>query len=55
MEIPEQLETNRRVRDALRANGYNVLYREFNGNHTYLQWRGSLADALIGLNGTRRR
>jgi enterochelin esterase family protein len=51
MEIPPQLDTNRRVRDALRANGYDVVYREFNGNHTYLQWRGGIADGLMALIG----
>ena len=53
MEVADQLDTNRRVRDALRAKGYAVRYREFNGNHTYLQWRGGIADGLVSLVGTR--
>lgn len=49
MEISDQLETNRRLRDVLKSKGYVVDYREFNGNHTYLNWRGSFADGLISL------
>jgi enterochelin esterase-like enzyme len=49
MEIPEQLETNRRFRDALLARGATVSYREFNGNHSYLPWRAGLADGLVAL------
>jgi enterochelin esterase-like enzyme len=51
MEISDQLETNRRLRDVLTSKGYTVDYREFNGNHTYLHWRGSFADGLISLFG----
>ena len=43
MEIPEQLETNRRFRNALAVRGYAVSYSEFNGNHSYFSWRGDLA------------
>jgi enterochelin esterase family protein len=52
MEIPDQLETNRRFRDALRANGATLDYRQFNGNHHYLPWRAGFADGLVALFGT---
>ncbi len=54
MEIPEQLETNRRFRDALAARGYAVSYSEFNGNHSYLNWRADLARHLVHLIGPPR-
>ena len=53
MEVADQLETNRRLRDTLRSRGYLVDYREFNGNHTYLQWRGSFGEGLTSLLGGR--
>jgi enterochelin esterase-like enzyme len=31
--------------------GYEVHYSEFNGEHTYICWRGSLADGLLALIG----
>jgi len=42
---------NRHMRDVLQAKGYSVHYREFNGGHEYLNWRGTLADALLALVG----
>ena len=54
MEISDQLNTNRRLRDVLTAKGYAVDYREFNGSHTYLNWRGSFADGVICLIGNDR-
>lgn len=51
MEISDQLDTNRRLRDVLTSKGYDVDYREFNSNHTYLNWRGSFADGLRSLIG----
>jgi enterochelin esterase family protein len=42
-----QLNTNRRMRDALIAKGYPVQYQEFNGNHNYINWRGGFGEALI--------
>ena len=48
------LETNRHLRDVLRARGYTVLYHEFPGGHDYLTWRGSFADALLELIGGNR-
>ncbi|WP_030420325.1 enterochelin esterase [Streptomyces sp. NRRL F-5065] len=43
------LPQNRRLRNVLRARGYDVSYREFNGGHDYACWRGGLADALTAL------
>ncbi|MFF4663626.1 enterochelin esterase [Streptomyces sp. NPDC001282] len=45
------LAENRRLRNVLRARGYDVVYREFNGGHDYACWRGGLADALSVLLG----
>ena len=44
-----QLETNRKLRDVLRMKGYETIYREFNGTHSYPCWRPGLADALRAL------
>lgn len=46
-----QLATNRRMRDALIAKGYTVHYQEFNGNHNYINWRGTVGEALVCLLG----
>jgi enterochelin esterase family protein len=43
------LASNRHLRDVLQAKGYAVEYREFNGGHSILNWRGSLADGLVAL------
>lgn len=42
---------NRELRDVLLLKGYRVDYREFDGGHDYLYWRGSLADGLVSLIG----
>lgn len=47
-----QLAANRHLRDLLHARGYDVAYREFAGNHTYLCWRGTITDGLTALFGT---
>lgn len=47
------LEPARRLRDVLRAKGYEVTYQEFLSGHDDITWRGSLADALIALFGVR--
>ncbi|WP_335932746.1 enterochelin esterase [Streptomyces sp. PTD5-9] len=49
------LAENRRLRNVLRARGYDVSYREFNGGHDYACWRGGLADALTELLGRAGR
>ncbi len=52
-----QVEVNRRFRDALQAKGYDVKYTEFNGAHEYISWQGTLPDGLIvllGRSGSRK-
>jgi enterochelin esterase-like enzyme len=50
-----QIEVNRRFRDALKAKGYEVKYTEFAGAHEYINWQGTLADGLIALLGRQTR
>lgn len=50
-----QLEVNRRFRDALKAKGYELKYIEFDGAHEYINWQGTLADGLITLLGKQAR
>lgn len=45
------LAENRRLRNVLRARGYDVTYEEFNGGHDYACWRGGLAAGLAKLLG----
>lgn len=47
------LASNRHLRDVLHARGYSVHYREFNGGHEMLNWRGTLADGLLLLIGNK--
>lgn len=41
------LESNRHLRDVLKAKKYQVLYEEFPSGHDYFNWRFRLANALI--------
>ncbi len=50
-----QVEVNRRLRDALKAKGYEIKYTEFDGAHEYINWQGTLADGLIALLGKQKR
>src|SRR5713226_5383457 len=50
---PTLLAANRNLRDTLLSKGYSVHYTEFNGNHGFLNWRGTLASHLIALIGIR--
>jgi enterochelin esterase-like enzyme len=47
------LDSNRHLRDVLRAKGYKVSHREFASGHDYYHWRGSLAEGLVTLLGQR--
>jgi len=49
------LETSRNLRDVLQAKGYDVQYREFVGDHDYMNWRDTLGDGLIALYGDHGR
>jgi enterochelin esterase-like enzyme len=50
---PAMLVANRNLRDTLQKKGYSINYTEFNGNHTLLNWRGTLASHLIALVGIK--
>jgi len=52
---PSMIIVNRHLRDVLQAKGYVVHYREFNGGHEYINWRGTLADGLLLLLGAEKR
>jgi enterochelin esterase family protein len=45
------LAENHRLREALRAKGYQVHYTEFSGGHDYISWQGMLAEGLMALLG----
>ncbi|MNP61073.1 Enterochelin esterase [compost metagenome] len=53
-EGPTILDTNRHLRDVLRAKGYAVEAVENPAGHDYLQWRGSLPCGLVSLIGLHR-
>jgi enterochelin esterase-like enzyme len=48
-----QVDVNRRMRDALRARGYEVHYAEYAGSHDYVNWRRTFADGLLAVNRSR--
>src|ERR1044072_2047583 len=50
---PTLLMANRNLRDTLTSKGYSINYTEFNGNHGFLNWRGTLASHLIALVGIK--
>lgn len=50
---PTLLAANRNLRDTLLSKGYSVHYTEFNGNHGWLNWSGTLASHLIALVGIK--
>jgi enterochelin esterase-like enzyme len=41
------LEANQRMADTLRANDYDVTYREYNGGHNYTAWRAEVERGLM--------
>ncbi|HEY4387213.1 MAG TPA: alpha/beta hydrolase-fold protein, partial [Ktedonobacteraceae bacterium] len=49
----DMLASNRHMRNILEAKGYELHYAELNGGHTYLCWRGSLAQGLLALAGSK--
>jgi enterochelin esterase family protein len=52
--VPIFIEANRRLRQALKARGYNVRYVEvIGGRHDPINWRFQLADGLMHLAGKR--
>lgn len=46
-----QLESNRRMRDALTTRGYRVSFDAFEGGHTVAAWRDDLPRSLVALFG----
>jgi AMP-activated protein kinase-like protein len=50
---PTLLAANRSFKETLQGKGYSVDYTEFNGNHGFLNWRGTLASHLIALVGIK--
>jgi enterochelin esterase family protein len=54
VDLPSLLDSNRHMRDVLRAKGYRVVYREFAGGHDYLWWADTLEPALLALLGRRK-
>lgn len=49
--LPSILQTNRHLRDVLRARDYPLAYREYASGHDYYYWRGALGDGLLALFG----
>jgi enterochelin esterase family protein len=47
------LEANRRMRGALRAQGYDPVYREYSGGHNYTSWRDEVVLALEAVYGMK--
>jgi len=53
-EVGSLLGGARHMRDVLVSRGYQLRYAEFEGGHDYACWRGTLADGLLFLLGTKR-
>jgi hypothetical protein len=51
---PSVLLASRHLRDVLDAKGYAFSYREYNGPHDSLVWRGAVGDAIVELLGAGR-
>jgi len=51
----EGVKENRRMRDVLTAKGYTFAYKEYNGGHERLNWRGILPEALLWWNRSSAR
>lgn len=49
--IPSLLDSNRHMKNVLRAKGFDVIFHEYLGGHDFAHWRNSQADALIHLLG----
>ncbi len=49
----DQIDSNRRMRDALAEKGYPIQYREYNGGHSFLNWSVGIANALPFLLGPK--
>ena len=43
--------TNRQLKDILILKGYDVVYKEYKGGHSHLNWRLTLSDGLVALLG----
>jgi enterochelin esterase family protein len=52
---PDMVSVSRHLRDVLKAKGYEVNYRECNCGHDFLNWRGTLPEALMTLLGNQKR
>lgn len=52
---PSLWHANVHMRDVLVARGYAVVFQEFSGGHSSVNWRGTVSDGLIALLGQRRR
>ncbi|HEV8579753.1 MAG TPA: alpha/beta hydrolase-fold protein [Thermoanaerobaculia bacterium] len=40
---------NHRMEETLRAKGYDLLFAEYIGGHSYANWQGTLSDGLVFL------
>ncbi|MGA3238024.1 MAG: enterochelin esterase [Bryobacteraceae bacterium] len=48
-----QIEANRRMRDVLAGQGYEIGYGEYDGGHSFLNWSGGTANGLLFLMGSK--